>query len=77
MGCMLAQKGEEGHLEKAIYYLSKRMTEYEPNYSPLREDMLGLSVVHFSLEALFVSLPSHPHFPNGPTRIPFQKANPD
>ena len=41
-GCMLAQEGEEGHLEKAIYYLSKRMTRYELNYSPLKKTYWAL-----------------------------------
>ena len=37
MGCMLAQDREERHVEKAIYYLSKRMSGYELNCPPLEK----------------------------------------
>ena len=42
MGCMLAQEGDEGKSEKAIYYLSKRMTGYELKYSPLEKTCWAL-----------------------------------
>ena len=42
MGCMLAQEGEERHSEKSIYYLSKRMTGYELNYSSLEKTCWAL-----------------------------------
>ena len=75
MGCMLAQKGNEGM--KAIYYLNKRMTGYELQLFTFRENMLGLGVVHSLPKTLHVSLSIHPRFLNGSTQIPFWKANPD
>lgn len=32
MGCMLAQYDEDRQKERAIYYLSKKMTDYETRY---------------------------------------------
>ena len=36
MGCMLAQESED-KVEKAIYYLSKKMLDYETRYTLLEE----------------------------------------
>ena len=38
MGCMLAQESED-RVEKAIYYLSKKMLDYETRYTPLEKAM--------------------------------------
>ena len=35
MGCVLGQHDETGRKEQAIYYLSKKFTDYESRYSPL------------------------------------------
>ena len=37
MGCILGQLDETGKKERAIYYLSKKFTEYETNYSQLEK----------------------------------------
>ena len=42
MGSILAQEGKEWHTKKAIYYLNKRMTGYELNYSPLEKTCWAL-----------------------------------
>ncbi|WP_255970182.1 ribonuclease H family protein, partial [Klebsiella pneumoniae] len=41
MGCMLALKSED-EIERAIYYLSKKMLEYETRYTPLEKACLAL-----------------------------------
>ena len=41
MGYMLAQESED-RVEKAIYYLSKKMLEYETCYTPLEKAYLAL-----------------------------------
>ena len=40
MGCMLQES--EDSVEKAIYYLSKKMLEYETRYTPLEKACLAL-----------------------------------
>ena len=35
MGCVLGQHDETGRKEQAIYYLSKKFTDYESRYIPL------------------------------------------
>ncbi|XP_077232198.1 uncharacterized protein LOC143867378 [Tasmannia lanceolata] len=42
MGCMLAQQDPESKQEKAIYYLSKKMLEYEQKYTLLEKTCLAL-----------------------------------
>ncbi|XP_077232000.1 uncharacterized protein LOC143865636 [Tasmannia lanceolata] len=42
MGCMLAQQDPESKREKAIYYLSKKMLEYEQKYTLLEKTCLAL-----------------------------------
>ncbi|KAK9029881.1 hypothetical protein V6N11_031323 [Hibiscus sabdariffa] len=37
MGCVLGQHDESGKKERAIYYLSKKFTEYEAKYSPVEK----------------------------------------
>nr|KYP49961.1 Retrovirus-related Pol polyprotein from transposon 297 family [Cajanus cajan] len=37
MGCMLGQLNKTGNQERAIYYLSKKFTDYEARYSPLEK----------------------------------------
>ena len=41
MGCMLAQESED-KVERAIYYLSMKMLEYETHYTPLEMASLAL-----------------------------------
>ena len=41
MGCMLAQESED-KVERAIYYLSKKILEYETRYTPLEKACLAL-----------------------------------
>ena len=41
MGCLLAQESED-RVEKAIYYLSKKMLEYETRYTSLEKACLAL-----------------------------------
>jgi len=41
MGCMLAQESED-KVEKDIYYLSKKMLDYETRYTPLEKACLAL-----------------------------------
>ncbi|KAK9019602.1 hypothetical protein V6N11_054118 [Hibiscus sabdariffa] len=37
MGCVLGQHDDSGNKERAIYYLSKKFTEYEAKYSPVEK----------------------------------------
>ena len=37
MGCVLGQHDETRRKEQAIYYLSKKFTDYESRYSPLEK----------------------------------------
>ncbi|KAK9017849.1 hypothetical protein V6N11_000850 [Hibiscus sabdariffa] len=37
MGCVLGQHDDSGKKERAIYYLSKKFTEYEARYSPVEK----------------------------------------
>ena len=41
MGCMLAKEAEV-KVERAIYFLSKKMLEYETRYTPLEKACLAL-----------------------------------
>ena len=43
MGCVLGQHDETGHKEQAIYYLSKKFTNYESRYSPLEKMCCALA----------------------------------
>ncbi|OMO77592.1 reverse transcriptase [Corchorus capsularis] len=43
MGCVLAQQEKSGRKEHAVYYLSKKFTEYESNYSPLEKMCCALA----------------------------------
>ena len=43
MGCILGQQDETGNKEYAIYYLSKKFTDYESRYSMLEKT--GFSLV--------------------------------
>ncbi|XP_077224177.1 uncharacterized protein LOC143857604 [Tasmannia lanceolata] len=42
MGCMLAQQDPETKHERAVYYLSKKMLEYEQKYTSLEKTCLAL-----------------------------------
>ncbi|XP_077232169.1 uncharacterized protein LOC143866971 [Tasmannia lanceolata] len=42
MGCMLAQQDPESQRERAIYYISKKMLEYEQKYTILEKTCLAL-----------------------------------
>ena len=42
MGSMLAQYDEDRRKERAIYYLSKKMTDYETRYTNLKKTCLAL-----------------------------------
>lgn len=42
MGAMLAQYSPVDRKEKAIYYLSKKMLEYEEKYSALEKSCLSM-----------------------------------
>ena len=42
MGCMLGQHDESGKRERAVYYLSKKFTTYEMNYSLLERTCCAL-----------------------------------
>ena len=43
MGCVLGQHDEIGRKEQAIYYLSKKFTDYESRYSPLEKMCYALA----------------------------------
>ena len=43
MGCVLEQHDEIGRNEQAIYYLSKKFTDYESRYSPLEKMCCALA----------------------------------
>ena len=43
MGCVLRQHDEIGRKEQAIYYLSKKFTDYESRYSPLEKMCCALA----------------------------------
>jgi len=42
MGCMLGQHDESGKKERVVYYLSKKFTTYEMNYSLLERTCCAL-----------------------------------
>ena len=43
MGCVLGQHDESGRKEHAIYYLSKKFTDYETRYSQLEKTCSALA----------------------------------
>ena len=43
MGCVLGQHDEIRHKEQAIYYLSKKFTDYELKYSSLKKMCCALT----------------------------------
>ena len=43
MGCVLGQHNETGIKEHAIYYLNKKLTDYETRYSLLEKTYCALS----------------------------------
>ncbi|XP_022736187.1 uncharacterized protein LOC111289419 [Durio zibethinus] len=43
MGCVLGQRDETDRKERAIYYLSKKFTDYESKYSPLEKMCCALT----------------------------------
>ena len=43
MGCVLGQHDETGRKEQAIYYLSKKFTDYKSRYSPLEKICCALA----------------------------------
>ena len=43
MGCVLGQHDETGRKEQAIYYLSKKFTDYESRYSQLEKMCCALA----------------------------------
>ena len=43
MGCVLGQDDESGRKERAIYYLSKKFTDYETRYSSLEKTCCALA----------------------------------
>ena len=43
MGCVLGQHDQTGKKEQAIYYLSKKFTEYECKYSPVEKMCCALA----------------------------------
>ena len=43
MGCVLGQHDKTGRKEQAIYYLSKKFTDYESRYSPLEKMCCALA----------------------------------
>lgn len=45
IGCLLGQHGEDGHMERAIHYLSKKFLTYEINYSLLEKTCCALAWV--------------------------------
>ena len=45
MGCVLGQHDETGRKEHAIYYMSKKFTDYESRYSPLEKMCCALAWV--------------------------------
>ena len=42
MGCILGQHDDFGKRERAVYYLSKKFTAYEMNYSLLQRTCCAL-----------------------------------
>jgi hypothetical protein len=42
MGCVLGQHDERGRKESALYYQSKKLTDYESRYSTLEKTCLAL-----------------------------------
>lgn len=43
MGCIQGQHNESGRKERAIYYLSKKVTDYETRYSALERTCCALA----------------------------------
>jgi len=55
MGCMLGQHDESGKRERAIYYLSKKFTACEMNYSLLKRTCCALVWVSHHLRKYMLS----------------------
>ncbi|XP_017974505.1 PREDICTED: uncharacterized protein LOC108661580 [Theobroma cacao] len=49
MGCVLGQHDETGKKERAVYYLSKKFTEYESKYSSLKKMCCALAWTTYQL----------------------------
>ncbi|XP_072084653.1 uncharacterized protein [Arachis hypogaea] len=56
IGCMLAQDDENGH-ERAVYYLSRVLTNIETRYSPIEKLCLSLYYACTKLECYMVAKP--------------------
>ncbi|XP_016192698.1 uncharacterized protein LOC107633604 [Arachis ipaensis] len=54
IGCMLAQDDENGH-ERAIYYLSRVLTDIETRYSPIEKLCLSLYYACMNLKCYMVA----------------------
>ena len=54
MGCVLGQHDESGKKEKAIYYLSKKFTECELRYPPIKKLCCVLIWAAREVEAIHV-----------------------
>ncbi|XP_052477182.1 uncharacterized protein LOC128032587 [Gossypium raimondii] len=57
MGCVLGQHDELGKREKAIYYLSKKFTEYEAKYPPIEKFCCALiwTILLIKYDIVYVS----------------------
>ncbi|XP_037495105.1 uncharacterized protein LOC119370628 [Jatropha curcas] len=64
MGAILAQQAEDTRIENAVYYLSKRMLEYELKYNKIEKLCLALA------EALLHQLAELPRRPNAEVEFP-------
>lgn len=70
MGCVLRQHYESGRKEQAIYYLSKKLTISERNYSMLEQTCSALAWAA-STKTIHVKSYYMANFPYGPYQVHF------
>ena len=57
IGCVLGQHDETGKKEQAIYYLSRKFTDYETRYSPIEKTCLALVWATQRLRQYMIAFP--------------------
>ena len=75
MGSMLAQYDEDRRKERAIYYLSKKRTDYDLVYQ-FGENLLGFGLGNAEIEALHAVLLGTFNSSHGPPKKSICSRNP-
>ena len=54
MGCILEQHDETERKEQAIYYISKKIIDYESKYSSLKKNVLCINLDNSKVQTIHV-----------------------